>query len=97
MIYLKMLALATFLTTMVACNPLIGVSSFVHSLSTGNALGIVTGGAGIVVEQRTGKSPMEHLTGDLMPKPKPKPKPVPKDNKLEWSFERLSTVMNQYD
>ena len=92
MIYLKMLALAIVLS---ACNPLIGVSSFVHSLSTGNALGIVTGGAGIVVEQKTGKSPMEHLADDLIPKPKPKP--IPKDNKLEWSFEKLSTVMNQYD
>ena len=93
MIYLKMLALATFLTTMVACNPLIGVSSFVHSLATGNTLGIVTGGAGLAIEKKTGKTPLEHI----MKETKEKPKPVPKDSKLEWSFERLSTVMNQYD
>ena len=99
MIYLKIIALAFLLT---ACNPIIGFSSFVHSLSTGNAIGIVTGGAGIVVEQKTGKSPIEHLADDIMPRPKPKPKSRKyyKDlytRHVEWSFENLSTVMNQYD
>jgi len=38
-----------------ACNPLIGAGSFVHSVITGNTVGIVTGGAGIAVEKSTGK------------------------------------------
>ena len=88
MIYLKMLALAVVLS---ACNPMFGVTSFIHSLATGNTVGIVTGGAGLAIEKKTGKTPLEHI----MEKTKEKPKPIPKDDKLEWSFEKLSTVMNQ--
>jgi len=88
MIYLKMLALAVVLS---ACNPMFGVTSFIHSLATGNTVGIVTGGAGLAIEKKTGKTPLEHI----MEETKEKPKPIPKDDKLEWSFEKLSTVMNQ--
>ena len=45
------------------CNPLIGAGSFVHSVLTGNTVGIVTGGAGIAVEESTGKTvSYTHLT-----------------------------------
>ena len=44
-----------------SCNPLIGAGSFVHSVLTGNTVGIVTGGAGIAVEESTGKSITEHI------------------------------------
>ena len=43
------------------CNPLVGVGSLIHSLATGNTVGIVTGGAGVAVEHTTGKSPTEHI------------------------------------
>lgn len=93
MIYVKMLALAILLS---ACNPIFGVTSFMHSLATGNTVGIVTGGAGIVVEKQTGKTPLEHVMEEA--KEKPKPKEYYKDlhtKHVEWSFENLSTVMNQ--
>lgn len=67
-----------------ACNPLVGVSSFVHSVATGNTVGIVTGGAGLAVEETTGKSVTEHALGVVLPKPKMSlPKPRPKQD-IEW-------------
>mgnify|MGYP003650510707 FL=1 len=59
--------------TLNGCNPIFGVSSFVHSIITGNTVGIVTGGAGIAVEEQTGKSITEHLLRGNKPKEK---KPV---------------------
>ena len=44
-----------------SCNPIFGLGSFVHSVATGNTVGIVTGGAGIAVEEQTGKSITEHI------------------------------------
>ena len=43
------------------CSPLFGVGSFMHSLVTGNTAGMVSGGAGIVVKENTGKSIFEHF------------------------------------
>ena len=65
-----------------ACNPLIGAGSFVHSVLTGNTVGIVTGGAGIAVEESTGKSITEHI---LTPKKK-KEKPV-MGKRIEWVYD----------
>jgi len=93
MIYLKIIALAFLLT---ACNPIFGVGSFVHSVVTGNTVGIVTGGAGMAVKRQTGKTPLEHVMDKT--KEKPKPKEYYKDlytKHVEWSFENLSIVMNQ--
>lgn len=61
------------------CNPLLGVGSLVHSLATGNTVGIVTGGAGVAVEHTTGKSPTEHVLDKFN-----KPKKDKKDEKIEW-------------
>ena len=64
-----------------SCNPIFGVTSFVHSVVTGNTVGIVTGGAGIAVEHYTGKSITEHI---LTPKKK-KQEPV-MGKRIEWIF-----------
>ena len=64
-----------------SCNPIFGLGSFVHSVATGNTVGIVTGGAGIAVEEQTGKSITEHI---LTPKKK-KEKPV-MGNRIEWIY-----------
>jgi len=65
-----------------SCNPLIGAGSFVHSVITGNTVGIVTGGAGIAVEKSTGKSITEHI---LEPQKK-KEKPV-MGKRIEWVYD----------
>jgi len=64
-----------------SCNPIFGVSSFVHSVATGNTVGIVTGGAGIAVEEQTGKSITEHI---LTPKNKKENPAVGK--RIEWIY-----------
>ena len=64
-----------------SCNPIFGLGSFVHSVATGNTVGIVTGGAGIAVEEQTGKSITEHI---LTPKKK-KEKPATGKH-IEWIF-----------
>ena len=33
-----------------ACNPIVGATSFMHSLVTGNTVGTISGGAGIAIE-----------------------------------------------
>ena len=43
------------------CNPLFGVGSLVHSLVTGNTAGSISGGAGLAVEETTGKTVTEHI------------------------------------
>tara|TARA_B100000989_G_scaffold125635_1_gene93162 strand:- start:4172 stop:4375 length:204 start_codon:yes stop_codon:yes gene_type:complete len=43
------------------CSPLFGVGSLVHSLVTGNTAGIISGGAGLAVEETTGKTVTEHI------------------------------------
>ena len=63
------------------CNPLIGATSFFHSLITGNTVGTITGGAGIAIESHTGKSVSEHVWGSITPPPKYDPK------KKEWIFD----------
>jgi len=68
-------------TALSGCNPILGVGSFVHSVATGNTVGIVTGGAGIAVEKQTGKSITEHI---LTPKKK-KEKPL-RGNRIEWIY-----------
>ena len=64
-----------------SCNPIFGVGSFIHSVATGNTVGIVTGGAGIAVKEDTGKSIFEHFTE---PK-KQKEKPLT-GKRIEWIF-----------
>ena len=64
------------------CNPLIGAGSFVHSVLTGNTVGIVTGGAGIAVEEHTGKSITEHI---LTPKKKKEQDPA-MGKRIEWIY-----------
>jgi len=65
-----------------ACNPLVGVSSFVHSMATGNTVGMVTGGAGVAVEHTTGKSISEHVIDEL----KTKEKEPKMGKRIEWIF-----------
>jgi hypothetical protein len=62
-----------------SCNPIFGVTSFVHSVVTGNTVGIVTGGAGIAVKEDTGKSIFEHFTEPQ------KKKPV-MGKRIEWIY-----------
>jgi hypothetical protein len=64
------------------CNPLVGVGSLIHSLATGNTVGIVTGGAGVAVEHTTGKSISEHVIDELKTKEK---EPV-MGKRIEWIF-----------
>jgi hypothetical protein len=49
---------------------------------TGNTVGIVTGGAGIAVEEQTGKSITEHVLRGNKPKEK---KPV-MGKRIEWIY-----------
>ena len=65
--------------TLSGCNPIFGVTSFVHSVVTGNTVGIVTGGAGIAVKEDTGKSILEHFTEPQ------KKKPV-MGKRIEWIY-----------
>jgi len=64
-----------------SCNPIFGVGSFIHSVATGNTVGIVTGGAGIAVKEDTGKSILEHFTESQ----KKKEEPVI-GKSIEWIF-----------
>ena len=64
-----------------SCNPIFGVGSFIHSVATGNTVGIVTGGAGIAVKEDTGKSIFEHFTESQ----KKKEEPVI-GKSIEWIF-----------
>ena len=59
--YLTRLTCLIAVISLSGCNPLIGASSFLHSVVTGNTVGIVTGGAGVAVEQTTGKTVGEHV------------------------------------
>ena len=68
-------------TALSGCNPIFGVGSFVHSVATGNTVGIVTGGAGIAVKEDTGKSIFEHFTEPQ----KEKQEPVI-GKRIEWIF-----------
>lgn len=76
----KIIYLLTFLL-LAGCNPVIGVSSFVHSVVTGNTVGIVSGSAGIAVEQTTGKSVTEHVLDGIIPKEK-----IQKPKTVQWIF-----------
>ena len=74
--------LLPFLFLLGACNPLVGAGSFVHSVLTGNTVGVVTGGAGIVVEAESGKSMTDHVLDSIKSKDK---KPEPEIGKrIEW-------------
>ena len=66
-------------TALSGCNPIFGLGSFVHSVATGNTVGIVTGGAGIAVKEDTGKSIFEHFT-------EPQKKKPAAGKRLEWIF-----------
>jgi len=68
-------------TALSSCNPIFGVGSFIHSVATGNTVGIVTGGAGIAVKEDTGKSIFEHFTESQ----KKKEEPVI-GKSIEWIF-----------
>ena len=68
-------------TALSSCNPIFGVGSFIHSVATGNTVGIVTGGAGIAVKEDTGKSIFEHFTASQ----KEKEEPVI-GKSIEWVF-----------
>ena len=63
----RLLLLFLFLS---GCNPIIGATSFMHSFMTGNTVGTITGGAGIVIEGQTGKSVTEHVWETIKPTPK---------------------------
>jgi len=76
----KIIYLVIFLL-LSGCNPIIGVSSFVHSVLTGNTVGIATGGAGIAVEQTTGKSVTDHVLDGILPKEK-----IQKPETVQWIF-----------
>ena len=65
--------------TLSGCNPIFGVTSFVHSVVTGNTVGIVTGGAGIAVKEDTGKSILEHFT-------EPQNKKPVMGKRIEWIY-----------
>lgn len=67
--------------TLSSCNPIIGAGSFVHSVITGNTVGMVSGGAGIAVKQTTGKSITEHI---LTPKKKKEEPNMGK--RIEWIY-----------
>ena len=67
------------MTALSSCNPIFGVGSFVHSVVTGNTVGIVTGGAGIAVKEDTGKSIFEHFI-------EPQNKKPAADKRIEWIF-----------
>ena len=63
------------------CNPIVGVTSFMHSFATGNTFGTITGGAGIVIEGQTGKSVGQHIWEGIRPVKK-----QVKDKKIQWVF-----------
>ena len=63
------------------CNPIIGATSFIHSLVTGNTVGTITGGAGIAIENTTGKSVTELVWESIKPTPKYD------EDKKEWIFD----------
>tara|TARA_Y100000114_G_scaffold89561_1_gene83118 strand:+ start:1109 stop:1366 length:258 start_codon:yes stop_codon:yes gene_type:complete len=71
------------------CNVL-GAGSLMHSVFTGNTVGIVSGGAGIAIEENTGKSPLEHVIAEITPK-KIKTEP----DGIIWSYEHFSNVLNE--
>ena len=64
------LRLLFLLLILSGCNPIIGATSFMHSLVTGNTVGTITGGAGIAIENATGKSVTEHVWESIKPSPK---------------------------
>jgi len=64
------------------CSPLFGVGSFMHSLVTGNTAGMVSGGAGIIVKENTGKSILEHFAN-----PDKKLKKSDMGRRIEWVYE----------
>lgn len=72
------LVMLLFLT---GCNPIFGATSFFHSLMTGNTVGTISGGAGIAIENHTGKSVAEHVWSSI--------KPIQKynKNKKEWAYD----------
>lgn len=75
------LRLILLLFLLSSCNPIVGATSFMHSLVTGNTVGTITGGAGIAIESHTGKSVTEHVWESIKPPPK-----YDKEKK-EWIFE----------
>lgn len=76
-----------------ACSPIFGVGSFVHSVISGNTVGIITGGAGVAVEETTGKSVTEHVIDGINP-PAKKIKQE-KSQGVTWSYENFSKVLNE--
>ena len=73
------------MATLSSCNPLLSMTSFMHSVATGNTVGTVTGGFGIVIEKQTGKGISKHLMDSIKQKPKrEKPKP---GKRIEWVFQ----------
>ena len=88
----KLLVIVLLMAFVSACSPL-GTGSFLHSLWSGKVAGIVTGGAGLAIEDQTGKSPLEHVIDEFNPPPVKK---VAKNSQgVTWSYENLSKVMNE--
>ena len=92
---IKLFYLIVFALLLNACNPIIGASSLLHSIATGNTVGVVTGGAGVAVEQSTGKTISEHVLDDLKVKKQehkmsePTPRPLTRAQAIErlrWVF-----------
>ena len=75
------LRLLTLFLLISGCNPIVGATSFMHSLATGNTVGTITGGAGIAIETTTGKSVTEHVWESIKPSPKYD------EEKKEWVFD----------
>ena len=90
--YTYRVCVCLLLCTMCACNP-IGTGSFLHSLSTGNSIGIASGFGSIAVEENTGKSVMEHVVDEFNTPVAPAPAEKPH---IQWSYELLSNAMNQH-
>jgi hypothetical protein len=91
----KLLVIVLLMAFVSACSPL-GTGSFLHSLWSGKVAGIITGGAGIAIEDQTGKSPLEHVMDEFNPPPPPPVKKVAKKSQgVTWSYENLSKVMNE--
>jgi len=79
-----MIKLLPIILLLGACNPLLGAGSFIHSILTGNTVGIVTGAGGMAVEKTTGKSVAEHILDEVNSKKKPEPI---RRLDMEWIFQ----------
>jgi len=85
----KLLLLIFLIIT--ACNPVVSMGGFVHSLFTGNTTATMLGAGDMVLEQQTGKTAKEHVWDDLKKvfreTPKPRPKNIINKDNIEWEIQ----------